>query len=104
MRLFIAFGNKKRRSKAYFAPTWLGWLEIDKPCRWHGPVKRPAGCWAAMPCANKGDPSRRYGRFGSPGILSAAKQKTPPAVELFVWLGWLESNQHGQSQSLLSYH
>ncbi len=21
-----------------------------------------------------------------------------------VWLGWLESNQHGQSQSLLSYH
>ncbi len=21
-----------------------------------------------------------------------------------VWLGWLESNQHAQSQSLLSYH
>ena len=37
----------------------------------------------------------------------ASKKKNPGGdhkIAAEAWLGWLESNQHGQSQSLLSYH
>ncbi len=36
--------------------------------------------------------------------LNFAKTNRSKACFAPAWLGWLESNQHGQSQSLLSYH
>ena len=80
----------------------MGWLEIDRPHRRRGLMKRPWNVFAAMLCANNRALSWQIVAVSVRFHRNHSKRKGPPPDSEN--LGWLESNQHGQSQSLLSYH
>ena len=56
--------------------TWLGWLDVEKPCLWHDLMKRPVFGSADSTLRNISGPISLSQPFRFALILTTAKEKT----------------------------